>query len=341
LLKLLEDGTPDAKMQAATAISNLAVNDDNKVSLMKLGAGPTLLKLLEDGTLDAKMQAASAISNLVVNNDNQATLMKQGAGLKLLKLLDEGTPDAKERAANAINNLACNDVNKVSLMKLGAGPTLLKLLEEGTPDAKAEAARAISNLAVNDDNKVTLMKLGAATTLLKLLEEGVPDAKMQAVGASGCGGCTGRCPPQQQPSAARPSHKRPNAPEPKDGSSARSSGDGRGGGSDGHSGNKRGLKMMYFPHSWNGLSYQGFLQKVESLLQKFGDLESSPTIEETDEGKVVWATYDDPAKAPDAAQKLNGVDNRTETQKQQANNGPPAKNQQFFVEVFDASANWT
>ena len=38
LHKLLDEGTPAAKKHAAAAIESLAVNDDNAVTLMKLGA---------------------------------------------------------------------------------------------------------------------------------------------------------------------------------------------------------------------------------------------------------------------------------------------------------------
>jgi hypothetical protein len=80
---------------------SLAFNEDNKVSLMKLGAGPKLLKPLDDGTPDAKEDAARTIRYLAANVDNQVSLRKLGAGPKLLKLLDDGTSDANEDAAGA------------------------------------------------------------------------------------------------------------------------------------------------------------------------------------------------------------------------------------------------
>ena len=85
---------------------NVATNGDNKATIMKLGAGPTLLKLLDEGAPDAKAQVSCATRNLATNEDNQVTLMKLGAALKLLKLLDEGTPFAKVHAAGAFWNLA-------------------------------------------------------------------------------------------------------------------------------------------------------------------------------------------------------------------------------------------
>jgi hypothetical protein len=40
LLKLLDEGMSGAKKQASGAIQNLAVNKNNKATLMKLGAAP-------------------------------------------------------------------------------------------------------------------------------------------------------------------------------------------------------------------------------------------------------------------------------------------------------------
>jgi hypothetical protein len=64
LLKLLDEGTPGAKDKAVGVVWNLAVNEDNQVTLMKLGAALKLLKLLDEGTPFAKVHAAGAFWNL-------------------------------------------------------------------------------------------------------------------------------------------------------------------------------------------------------------------------------------------------------------------------------------
>jgi RNA recognition motif-containing protein len=97
--------------------------------------------------------------------------------------------------------------------------------------------------------------------------------------------------------------------------------------------------MKHFPIGWTSVPHEDFLTKVEALLTKFGQLEARPTAENTAQGKVVWATYSkdcaDGKGATAAASKLNGVDNRTETQKKQANHGPPAEHDMFSVQVVD------
>ena len=64
LLKLLDEGTPGAKEQAAAAIDNLSFNADNKVKLMGLGAESKLRKLLDEGTPNAQKNAAGALKRL-------------------------------------------------------------------------------------------------------------------------------------------------------------------------------------------------------------------------------------------------------------------------------------
>jgi vacuolar protein 8 len=85
LLKLLDEGTPDAKEHAAGAVWDLANNEDNKVTLMELGSAPKLLKLLDEGTPGAKEQAAGAVGDLAVNEDNKVALMKLGAALQIIE----------------------------------------------------------------------------------------------------------------------------------------------------------------------------------------------------------------------------------------------------------------
>ena len=72
--------TSDVNERAAGAIHILAVNEENKVTLMKLGAGPKSLKLLDKGTPGAREDAAGAICSLAIHEHNKATLIVEAAG---------------------------------------------------------------------------------------------------------------------------------------------------------------------------------------------------------------------------------------------------------------------
>ena len=64
LLKLLDEGTPDAKEQAAGAIEYLSYDPTNKAKLTGLGAENKLRKLMLDGTPNAKSYAAHSLKLL-------------------------------------------------------------------------------------------------------------------------------------------------------------------------------------------------------------------------------------------------------------------------------------
>ena len=63
LWKLLGTGKHGTNDNAAGAVWSLPVNDDNRVTLMQLGAAPKLLKLLREDTPYAKYHVVGAFWN--------------------------------------------------------------------------------------------------------------------------------------------------------------------------------------------------------------------------------------------------------------------------------------
>ena len=119
---------------AAAALSNLAKDAENQVTLVVQGAGPTMLQLLDESAREAHEIAASAIVYLV-------TLASQGTGPKLLRLLAEGLSEGRMWASTAIANLANNAVNQVTLAAQGAGGEgEVGTLQVGTSEASGQWA---------------------------------------------------------------------------------------------------------------------------------------------------------------------------------------------------------
>ena len=52
------------KENAAGALENLAVNDDNQVAIAAAGGIPVLVSLAQDGSVKGKENAAGALENL-------------------------------------------------------------------------------------------------------------------------------------------------------------------------------------------------------------------------------------------------------------------------------------
>ncbi len=67
LIELLDHPNDLIQRQAAKALANLGVNNDNKVKIAKVGGVPQLVKLAGVGTLGVRVEAVAALANLAVN----------------------------------------------------------------------------------------------------------------------------------------------------------------------------------------------------------------------------------------------------------------------------------
>ena len=63
-------GTAEGKTNAAGALENLAIHDDNRKTIAAKGGIESLIELLKSGTEEGKTQAAEALNNLACNNDD-------------------------------------------------------------------------------------------------------------------------------------------------------------------------------------------------------------------------------------------------------------------------------
>ena len=132
LVQLLRDGSEGAKEQAACALSNLALNAENKVAIVRAGALEPLVPLLRDGSAGAKENAARALRSLSFNAENKVSIVRVGALDPLVQLLRDGSAVAKEHAAGALSNLSFNSENQVAIVHSGALKPLKQLLRDGS-----------------------------------------------------------------------------------------------------------------------------------------------------------------------------------------------------------------
>ena len=71
-------GTGEQKVNAAGALRNLAVNDDNQVTLAAANAIPPLVELVRSGSVEGKANAALALWILAMNVENEVTIAAAG-----------------------------------------------------------------------------------------------------------------------------------------------------------------------------------------------------------------------------------------------------------------------
>ena len=183
--------------QAAGALRNLAMNDQNKAAIAAAGGIPPLVALVTSGSDSAKAQAACALENLAPNDQNMAAIAAAGGIPPLVALVTSGSDSAKEHAAGALRNLAMNDQNMAAIAAAGGIPPLVALVTSGSDSAKEQAARALINLALNDQNKAAIAAAGGIPPLVALVTSGSDSAKeatcdkryQRRNATSSCDGC--------------------------------------------------------------------------------------------------------------------------------------------------------
>eukprot|EP00959_Pyramimonas_sp_CCMP1952_P292562 6118845-Pyramimonas_sp.AAC.1 len=114
LVKLLGEGTPRAREEAAGALWRL-------------------VSMMNESNIEVNIATKKA-SDLVV-------------------LLHTGSPEGKEAAAGVLRLVAYNDTNKLSIMRARAVEPLVELLSSSNPEVKEQAAGALNAVASDKDHR--------------------------------------------------------------------------------------------------------------------------------------------------------------------------------------------
>jgi len=146
---------PDVQAKACETIWNLAVNNDNCVTLMKENVLELIKKAMTNHPThpDVQQSACGTLLNLAVNNENKVTLMKENV-LELIKkaMTNHPThPAVQQYACRTLWNLAVNNDNKVTLMKENVLELIKKAMTNHPthPDVQQYACATLWNLALN------------------------------------------------------------------------------------------------------------------------------------------------------------------------------------------------
>ena len=85
----------------------MAVSEEAKLAMAKVGVLEPLVNLLREGTQDCAEAAAGALEALATVEANQAALAGLGAIEPLVFLAAEGSPEGKARSRNPVHTLPC------------------------------------------------------------------------------------------------------------------------------------------------------------------------------------------------------------------------------------------
>ncbi|XP_023753991.1 U-box domain-containing protein 4 [Lactuca sativa] len=144
LLKIINHGSPQAKMDAIVALSNLSTEPDNLSLILQSHPIPTLTNILKTCKKSSKIseRCISLLETLVDYEEGRVSLTSEDGGiLAVVEILESGTHQSREHAVGTLLTMCEIDRGKYRepILKEGVIPGLLELTVQGTPKSRTKA----------------------------------------------------------------------------------------------------------------------------------------------------------------------------------------------------------
>ncbi|KAF2997081.1 Vacuolar protein 8 [Curvularia kusanoi] len=182
ILFLLQNPDLEVQRAASAALGNLAVNTENKVSIVALGGLAPLIKQMNSPNVEVQCNAVGCITNLATHEDNKAKIARSGALQPLTRLAKSRDMRVQRNATGALLNMTHSDDNRQQLVNAGAIPVLVQLLSSTDVDVQYYCTTALSNIAVDASNRAKLAQTEGrlVQSLVHLMESSSPKVQCQA-----------------------------------------------------------------------------------------------------------------------------------------------------------------
>ncbi|EGE07555.1 vacuolar protein 8 [Trichophyton equinum CBS 127.97] len=182
ILLLLESPDIEVQRAASAALGNLAVNTENKVSIVMLGGLAPLIRQMMSTNVEVQCNAVGCITNLATHEENKAKIAGSGALGPLTRLARSKDMRVQRNATGALLNMTHSDENRQQLVLAGAIPILVQLLTSPDVDVQYYCTTALSNIAVDALNRKKLAQTESrlVQSLVQLMDSSTPKVQCQA-----------------------------------------------------------------------------------------------------------------------------------------------------------------
>jgi vacuolar protein 8 len=173
LVQLLSSPDVDVQYYCTTALSNIAVDANNRKTLGQTEPRlvQSLVHLMASTSPKVQCQAALALRNLASDEKYQLDIVRNNGRPPLLKLLNSGYAPLILSAVACIRNISIHPSNESPIIDAEFLRPLVGLL--GYPDNEEIQCHAISTLrnlaASSDKNKELVLQAGAVTKCVELV----------------------------------------------------------------------------------------------------------------------------------------------------------------------------
>lgn len=182
ILFLLQNPDIEVQRAASAALGNLAVNTENKVSIVLLGGLAPLIRQMMSPNVEVQCNAVGCITNLATHEENKAKIARSGALGPLTRLAKSKDMRVQRNATGALLNMTHSDDNRQQLVNAGAIPVLVHLLSSHDVDVQYYCTTALSNIAVDQANRQKLAQTEPKLvySLVHLMDSSSPKVQCQA-----------------------------------------------------------------------------------------------------------------------------------------------------------------
>ncbi|KAG0656291.1 Vacuolar protein 8 [Rhodotorula mucilaginosa] len=183
ILFLLSSHDVEVQRAASAALGNLAVNADNKLTIVKLGGLEPLIRQMLSPNVEVQCNAVGCITNLATHDENKSRIARSGALGPLTRLAKSKDMRVQRNATGALLNMTHSDENRQQLVAAGAIPVLVHLLSSTDTDVQYYCTTALSNIAVDAENrrKLQTTEPRLVANLIALMDS--PSLKVQCQAA--------------------------------------------------------------------------------------------------------------------------------------------------------------
>ncbi|XP_028424854.1 armadillo repeat-containing protein 3 isoform X2 [Perca flavescens] len=172
---LLSCPEEDILVKACEAIHKFAEKgDENKVSLLGLGALEPLCQLITHTNKLIRRNAFMALGIMATNGDIKSALKKIDVIASIIDKLSLEDIVVHEFATLCLASLSVDFVCKVKISDNKGLPPLIQLLSSPDPDVKKNSLEIIFNLVQDHQSRLALHELGGIPPLLELLKSDFP-----------------------------------------------------------------------------------------------------------------------------------------------------------------------
>nr|XP_043617563.1 U-box domain-containing protein 4-like [Erigeron canadensis] len=144
LVETLDQGTPQAKVDAVMALFNLSSENDNLSLILQADPIPYLVNILNSSKKSSKIseRCTALLESLVGFEQGRVSLTSEEGGvLAVVEVLERGSPQNREHAVGTLLTMCQSDRCRYRepILREGVIPGLLELTVQGTPDSQTKA----------------------------------------------------------------------------------------------------------------------------------------------------------------------------------------------------------